>query len=100
MAHTFMIVEIGSAGHAAGQHEDVGIAEVACLVEGGICQDGHAMGALHFPVVIDTDGCHVYSTASQNVDGSQSLNVLEAVGHKYVCFLHCRMLFGFLVLKR
>jgi hypothetical protein len=82
-AHALVLVEVLSAGHSAGQHEQVGIAEVG-IGEHHVRLHLHAVRRRHHVRSIDANSLHVCSAAAEYVNRSQRLDILESVGKKYV----------------
>ena len=77
-ADAFVGKQIAGTGHAAGQHQQVGIREVA-LLELQVGLDVHAVGRLHQREVRRAYGYYLYATAAQHVNGYQGLDIFEAV---------------------
>lgn len=86
-AHALMLVEVLSAGHSAGQHEQVGVAEVG-IGEHHVRLHLHAVCRRHHVRSVDANCLYVESAAAEDIYWCQRLYVLEAVGKKYVCFCH------------
>lgn len=61
--HAFVRVEVGSTGHTAGQHQQVGIAQVGILEE-HVGLDGYSVGRLHLEPSHDTHGLDVNTASS------------------------------------
>ena len=87
LADTDVGIEVGSAGHAAGQHQQVGIREVA-LVELQVGLDGDAVGRLHQREVRCAHRYYLYAATAQHVNRDESLDILEAVSQEYINFCH------------
>ena len=99
LAHTLMIVQVRSPRHAARQHQQVGIAEVAVgkLLVG---LNAHTMSCFNNLRVLDyTHGNYFNTSATQHVDGNQCFDILEAVGQENINFCHNRIVVLYLVIS-
>ena len=99
LAHTLMIVQVRSPRHAARQHQQVGIAEVAVgkLLVG---LNAHTMSCFNNLRALDyTHGNYFNTSATQHVDGNQCFDILEAVGQENINFCHNRIVVLYLVIS-
>ena len=95
IADTFVLVKILGTGHATGNHKEVGIREVGFL-EADISLYIYIVGRLYHLRSVDADSNHAYTSAAKDINGSQCLYILEAIGKKYVHFCHNMLFFSLL----
>gem|GEM_PF-6913403 len=74
--------KIGGTGHAAGQDEPLG-RRILRLVEQGVGDYRHTMGALHLKRRTYRHRDHGHRCATQDVYHRQGLDFLKALGKKY-----------------
>ena len=78
LAHAFVSVEVRGAGHAAGEHQQVGILKIAVLkLHVGL--DGHTVRRFHKLTACHAHRLDVYTAPTQNVHGSQALDLFKTV---------------------
>ena len=95
IADTFVLVKILGAGHSTGNHKEVGIREVGFL-EADIRLYIYIVGRLYHLRAVDADSNHSNTTTAKDINGSQCLDILEAIGKKYVHFCHNMLFFSLL----
>ena len=93
-----MGIEVARTRHATGQHQQIGIAEVAG-VEQHVGTDSHTMGRLDDGLTRRAHRYHIHTSATQHVHGNQGLDILEAVCEKYINFCHILLFLGILIAK-
>lgn len=95
IAHTFVLVKVLGTGHATGNHKEVGIREVGFL-EADISLYIYIVGRLYHVRSVDADSNHAYTSTAKDINRSQCLDILEAIGKKYVHFCHNMLFFSLL----
>ena len=79
-AHALVVAQVGRAGHTAGQYEQRGLVPVGHFLYQHVGHYPHAVGTCHRALAGYTYGFHVYPCPSQDINGSQRLDLLEASG--------------------
>jgi hypothetical protein len=78
LANAFVLEKVRGSRHTTRKEQQVGISEIA-LLEHHVSLDVHTMSRLNQGEVCNAYSSHVNTTTTQNVDGNQSFNILEAI---------------------
>ena len=79
LTDTSMLVEVLAARHASGEHQQVGITEVAILKK-HVSLNSDSMRGLDKLTARNTDSLDFNATTTKNIDGSQSFYLFKAIG--------------------
>ena len=86
--HPLVVTQVGAAGHSAREQEHVSIREVASLFDHQVSDDRHTMGGDDLATAHDAHRHSLHTTPAKDIYRRQRLDLLKAVGQKFIHFCH------------
>ena len=86
--HPLVVTQVGAAGHSAREQEHIRIRDVASLFDHQVSDDRHTMGGNHLATSHNAHRHSLHTTPAKDIYRRQRLDLLKAVGQKFIHFCH------------